>query len=117
MVVMYKLTNRDRIVGTAMATERAAGLPSVVLYVLPPLSMLALLGAIKFSNNTVLVALFGALWGVILFAEFVVLPACFFAFVRYPHLRSWTQAGGLTLIATHLLLMFGGALIGVGGGI
>src|SRR5688572_18122566 len=100
-----------------MSTARAAGMPSGVLYALPPLSVLTLFGVIKFSNNVVLVSLLGALWGVTLFAEVVVFPASLFAFLRYPHLRTWPQAGGLALLAAHLFWMFGQAFIDIGGGI
>ncbi|WP_213434556.1 MULTISPECIES: hypothetical protein [Lysobacteraceae] len=85
-----------------MTTERAAGLPSIVLYALPPLSLLTLYGAVV-SSSTVLAPLLGALCAMSMFAELIVFPACLFAFVRYPHLRSWPQAAGLALIGAHLL--------------
>ncbi len=76
--------------------------------------MLALYGLITFSRNAVLTPLLGVLWGSTLFAEVVILPACLFAFFRYPHVRSWTQAGGLLLIAAHLFLIFAAPFSGAG---
>ena len=58
-----------------MTTVRAVGLPSVVLWVLPPVSVIALLGVITFSKSAILIGLFGALWLVTLFAEVVVFGA------------------------------------------
>ncbi|WP_158987883.1 hypothetical protein [Lysobacter panacisoli] len=95
-----------------MTTERAATIPSTVLFALPPLSLLALYGAIAFSNSTVLFTLCGILCGTTLLAELIVFPACVVAFVRYPHLRSWPQAGGLALIAAHLFWMLALPLTG-----
>ena len=97
-----------------MTNERAAGLPSIVLYALPPLSMLSFVGLIAFSGSSVVAPLLGFLWWATLIAELVVLPACLFAVVRFPHLRSRTQAGGLALIAAHLLLMIAAPFFGGG---
>lgn len=99
-----------------MTTERAAGLPSIVLYALPPLTLLTFYGAVA-SSNAVLASLLGVLCGIALFAELIVFPACLFAFARYPHLRSWPQAGGLALIAAHLLLILVPLILAFGSGI
>ena len=109
----YNLTNRSILLGTLMTTERAAGLPSIVLYALPPLSLLTLYGAFL-SGNAVLAPLLGILCGISMFAELIVFPACLFAFVRYPHLRSWPQAGGLALIAAHLFWTFAPLFLVIG---
>jgi hypothetical protein len=97
------LANRSILLLGKMTTERAAGLPSIVLYALPPLSLLTLYGAFL-SGNAVLAPLLGILCGISMFAELIVFPACLFAFVRYRHLRSWPQAGGLALIAARASL-------------
>ena len=104
-LALLGLANRSILLLGKMTTERAAGLPSIVLYALPSLSLLTLYGAFL-SGNAVLAPLLGILCGISMFAELIVFPACLFAFVRYPHLRSWPQAGGLALIAAHLFWTF-----------
>ena len=89
-----------------MTDDRAAGFPTVVLCALPVISLLTFYGVISLPYNVFVTAVLGFTCGATLVAELMILPAALFSFIRYPHLRSWPQVGGLSVMAGHLLLIF-----------